>query len=695
MRILLCFLLAVSTGLAQDPIRGFPAADWKNQHDREKKAGASADPLRIKSYMERMSREPHHAGSPGSKAVADYALGLFREWGYDAKIEAFEALLPYPTKRSLELVGKYKAKLEEPGLAEDRDSSDAGQLPTYHAYSASGDVTAPLIYVNYGIPEDYEVLRKQGLDVKGKIVIARYGRSWRGTKPKVAQEHGAVGCIIYSDPRDDGYFQGDVYPKGPFRPPQGVQRGSVMDMPLYVGDPLSPGWASEPGSKRLSRESASTLMKIPVIPISYAEAQPLLESLGGAVVPEAWRGALPITYHFGPSDTPARLAVDFDWQTKPLYNVIARIAGDALPDEWIIYGNHHDAWVNGAQDPVSGAAALLETARSISELRKQGWTPQRTLIFALWDAEEFGLIGSTEWLEKHREELSRKALIYVNSDSNGKGKLGAGGSHVLEQFMREVLRDNLDPVSGKPLLETARARGTEEEKAFRLGPLGAGSDYVAFLHHAGIASLNLGFSGVDSGGVYHSIYDSFHWFTKFSDSDFVYGKSLAQVMSSMLLRLADSTVLPWEFGRVANVVKEYAGEIRKLAGKDASKLDFRAIEIEAGAIQESSKAYEVELARVISRTPAREQLRKLNAILAGAERALAPPEGLPGREWYKHQIYAPGLYTGYSAKTLPVIREAVEAARWNDAITGASAVARSLREFNSRIRAATRLLKSM
>jgi N-acetylated-alpha-linked acidic dipeptidase len=694
MKIFIVLILSASVAFADDPIRGFPASEWQAQREREKKAAAVADPVRIKGYIQRMSREPHHAGSADSKAVAEYALGLFREWGYDAKIEVFEALLPYPTHRSLELTGKYKAKLEEPKLDPDPDSGDAGQLPTYNAYSASGTVTAPLIYVNYGIPEDYDLLEKQGISVKGKIVIARYGKSWRGTKPKVAQEHGAIGCLIYSDPRDDGYFQGDVYPKGPFRPPQGAQRGSVMDMPLYVGDPLSPGWASEPGSKRLSRDEAQSLMKIPVIPISYGDAQPLLESMEGKVVPEPWRGALPLTYHFGPSSAPVRLSLDFDWKTRPIYNVIARMNGSRLPDEWVIYGNHHDAWVNGAHDPVSGAAALLESARSLSELRKQGWSPKRTIVFALWDAEEFGLIGSTEWVEKHAAELARKAVAYVNSDTNGKGKLGTGGSHGLEQFLREVARDNSDPVSGKSLLETARARGTEE-KEFRLGPLGAGSDYVAFLHHAGIPSLNLGFAGDDNGGVYHSIYDSYAWYSKFSDSDFVYGKTLAQVMSSILLRISEASILPSDYRGTAGAVKTYLEEIQKLAGKNESKLDFTAVKKELAGVEQSAAAYDSELRRVLAGSVADAAVQPVNAVLLQTERALTTEKGLPNREWYKHQLYAPGTYTGYSAKTLPVVREAVEAGRWQDANAGAAAVAQALRALNARLDEATRLLKGI
>jgi N-acetylated-alpha-linked acidic dipeptidase len=570
--------------------------------------------------MQRMSAEPHHAGSPGSKAVAEYALNLFQQWGLDARIETFEALLPYPTKRALELVKpvKYRATLKEPRIPEDSDSGDAHQLPTYNAYSGSGSVVAPLVYVNYGVPRDYEALKKQGIDPKGKIVIARYGESWRGTKPKVAYEHGAVGCLIYSDPSDDGYFKGDVYPKGPFRPWLGVQRGSVMDMPVYVGDPLSPGWASEEGSRRLSLSEAKTVMKIPVLPISYEDAKPLLENLGGPVAPEEWRGALPLTYHLGPGPATVRLEVDSDWETRPLYNVVATIRGSEFPEQWVVYGNHHDAWVNGARDPISGASSLLETARSLAELLKHGWRPKRTIIVALWDAEEFGLIGSTEWVEKHLRELDEKAVAYLNSDSNGKGWIRGGGSHTLEQFTREVLRDVPDPVTSKSLVEVARSHREQEAegdapKEFRLGPLGAGSDYVPFIHHVGIASLNLGISSESEGGIYHSIYDSFHWYTHFSDTDFVYAKALSQVMTTSLLRLASAPILPFEFGGFARTVKEYVEDIQKLAKKKSGRVDLEEVSAELERVRKSAAKYEKALARSMSRI-SKTRLRELHRV---------------------------------------------------------------------------------
>jgi N-acetylated-alpha-linked acidic dipeptidase len=687
-----------------DPgIRGFFGDNLRAQRALEQRARAMPDGTRIRAYMERMAGEPHIAGSPASKAVAEYLAALLKEWGLETRIEEFEALLPWPTARTLEMTApvRYRAKLQEQALREDPDSADKQQIPTYNAYAASGDVTAPLVYVNYGIPEDYEQLKALGIDVKGKVVIARYGRSWRGTKVKVAQENGALGCLIYSDPRDDGYFQGDIYPKGGFRPPQGVQRGSVLDMPLYPGDPLTPGWAAERGARKLARDEASTLMKIPALPISYGDAQPLLEKLAGPVAPEAWRGALPITYHVGPGPATVRLKVDFDWTVKPLYNVIATIPGSVWPDQWIIYGNHHDAWVNGAQDPASGAAALLETARVAAELMRGGWRPKRTIKFTLWDAEEFGLIGSTEWVEKHRRELAERAVAYLNSDSNGRGTIGLGGSPLLEKLIQEVLRDTRDPLSNEPLLARARPRigsaltpGREPPKPepdadLRLGPLGAGSDYVAFYHHTGISSVNAGFSG-GGGGVYHSIYDTLAWYSRFSDVDFQYGKALAQFMTTVLLRLADAPLLGFDFASAVPAMSRAARQVRELRGGDAVKLDELLAEL--GRLRDAAAKWEQRVSDGSWHRLNPQALERLNAEIYRAERALAPEAGLPGRTWYKHMFAAPGIYTGYSAKTLPTVREPVEAGRVEEANSAVGPLVAAVRNLRARVERATQML---
>ncbi|MBZ5606893.1 MAG: M28 family peptidase [Acidobacteriia bacterium] len=698
MKIILAVLASAALAAAQEPIRGFPESEWAAEHALEQKAIALPQAARQKTYLERMAKVPHHAGSAASASVAEYGLGLFKEFGLDAHIENYEALIPYPASRTLEMVSpvRFRAALKEPVISQDPYTSDATQLPTYNAYSGAGDITAPVIYVNYGVPEDYEYLAKQGIDVKGKIVIARYGKSWRGTKPKVAAEHGAVGCLIYSDPRDDGYFQGDVYPKGALRPPDGVQRGSVMDMPLYVGDPLSPGWASEPGSKRLSISEAKSLMTIPVMPISYADATPFLEHLGGPVAPESWRGALGFTYHIGPGPATAHFALSFDNSTRPLHDVIATIPGSTYPDQWVIYGNHHDGWVNGAHDPISGAASLLETARALAELRKQGWQPKRTIVLTLWDGEEFGLLGSTEWAEKHADELNRKAVVYINSDTNSKGAMGASGSHTLEIFMKEVMRDLKDPQNGKTLLEisqTRRDRGDApaEERlppGFHLGPLGAGSDYVVFIDHLGVASLNLGFGGPNLNGVYHSIYDDPRWFEEFGDPGFAYGAALSQVTTTTLLRLADAPVLPFEFGEFSATVRRYVDQIKKLSG---TKVDFEPVLAEIQKTETGAKAFEAALKTAVSQRDTA-LLAKANQELFETERGLMLAKGLPGRDWYRHSIYAPGMYTGYGAKTLPGIREAAEGARWEEANAEAKGVAQALEQLNQHLEQATRAL---
>lgn len=679
-----------------DPLRGFPAPAWPAERQLEQKAVSIPEARNIREYLSRMAAKPHVAGSPASREVAEYAAGLLRSWGLETEIERFDALLPYPTERVLELVSPqpFRAGLKEPVIAEDPDTSKPGQIPLYNAYSASGDVTAPLVYVNYGIPEDYKWLREHGIDVKGKIVIARYGQSWRGVKPKVAHEHGAVACIIYSDPRDDGYYNGDPYPKGPWRPAGSGQRGSVMDMSLYVGDPLTPGYASVEGARRLPLAEAAPLMKIPVLPISWEDAKPLLKSLAGPVAPPEWRGALPLTYHVGPGPGTVRVKLDFDWTVKPLYDVIATLPGQAFADQWIIYGNHHDAWVSGANDPVSGAASLLETARALAALHRGGWRPKRTIKFALWDGEEFGLVGSTEWVEKHREELNRNAVAYLNSDSNSRGTLGVSGSPELEVFFSEVMRDVPDPDdSSKSVLSTTRST-SKETREFHLGTLGSGSDYVAFVHHLGIAGLNLGFGGAGAGGVYHSAYDDVMWYTKFADPDFRHGKALSAVMATSLLRLADAPLAPFEFNRFAAVAGGYLAELDKLAADHKGALNLKVTKAELERLQAAATNYEAAFSSAVEKAGghAPAELNEVNRTLYTASRALMLPEGLPGRPWYKNQMCAPGQYTGYGAKTLPGIREAVEADRWDEANAQAGQVAKALRALTAKVQEATAAL---
>ncbi|HWE49862.1 MAG TPA: M28 family metallopeptidase [Bryobacteraceae bacterium] len=683
---------------ASDSMRGFDFPQQIDEQKWEEKARAIPDAARIGETIKRLSSQPHLAGTPQSKQTAEAILNRLRGYGLNANIEQFEAMLPVPVTRELEMIAPsaQRFKLEEGPVSGDPGASDAGMVPPYNAYSGSGDVTAQVVYVNYGLPSDYLALRDRGIDVKGKIVLARYGRSFRGTKPKVAAEHGAVGCLIYSDPRDDGYYQGDVYPKGPWRPSDGVQRGSVLDLTLYSGDPLSPGWASEPGSKRLPLSQAATVMTIPVLPISYGDAMPLLSHLGGPVVPESWRGALPITYHMGPGGTTVHLKVAMDNSTRPLYDVVATIPGSEFPDEWVVEGNHHDAWVHGASDPLSGAAPLLETARTLAEMGRAGWKPRRTIRLAFWDGEEFGLIGSTEWMEKHADELNEKLVAYINGDSSGKGRLNIGGSHSLESFMQEVTRDVNDPVSGRPLINSMLTNGNE----FRLDPLGSGSDYTPFLQHLGIATLDIRFGGNDA-GVYHSDYDDFNWYSHFSDTNFAYGRALSQVQTTTLMRMADASVLPFEFGRLAWTVSRYVDEIEALPNQpdwirprqtylSTVKNEITRMHQEAA---ELNQAYLRALPELSSTPPAK--LAALNKILFHTERQLTIDPGLPGRPWFTHRLYAPGKYTGYEAKTMPGVREAVEAGNTREAIEQADQVSRVLRELNDHLEQAQKLLEGM
>jgi N-acetylated-alpha-linked acidic dipeptidase len=702
---------------ADEPLYGFSPATSKTQCAWEKTFRAIPSPQIMRDTMRRLSARPHHVGSPFDKDNAEWILARFKSWGLDAHIEQYDVLFPTPKTRVVELVEptRYVAKLREPAVAGDPTSDQQSeQLPSYNAYSLDGDVTAPLVYVNYGTPKDYETLDRLGVSVKGAVVIARYGGAWRGIKPKVAAEHGAVGCIIYSDPHEDGYFNGDVFPKGPTRNEDGVQRGSVADMPLYPGDPLTPGVAARGDVKRLPIKDAPTITRIPVLPISYGDAKPLLAELTGPVAPREFRGALPITYHVGPGAAKVHLKVESNWDIKPIRDIIARIPGAQSPDQWIIRGNHHDAWVNGAEDPLSGQVALLEEARALSELLKQGWKPRRTIIFCAWDGEEPGLLGSTEWCEDHADDLVAHAALYLNSDSNGRGFLRAEGSHSLEKLVNGVARDVIDPEKNIPVASRLKARLLTSGDAevikevrtrpdLRIGPLGSGSDYTAFIDHLGVASLNLGFYGEDEGGVYHSVYDDFYWYTHFSDTDFVYGKALAQTAGTILMRFADADVLPYDFVGFADTMHRYVTEVKKLLSDkqeeirdrneaidqhlyDAASdprhpllpppkqavppfLSFAPLENALSRLDGSARRYSKAIQAFARKKGGAdgEQLAALNARLVQLERRLTSPGGLPRRPWFKHLIYAPGFYTGYGAKTLPGIREGIETNRYEEA----------------------------
>jgi N-acetylated-alpha-linked acidic dipeptidase len=731
-------LLARVAITADKPLLGFTPEGSAAQRALETRFDSQLQAENLRGWMKRLSARPHAVGSPYGRDNAEFLAARFRTWGYDTRLEQFDVLFPTPKTRLLEMTAptRVTARIAEPALKEDATSGQTSeQLPTYNGYSVDGDVEGLLVYANYGVPKDYETLERHGIDVKGKIVITRYGGSWRGIKPKVAAEHGAVGCLIYSDPRDDGYFQGDVYPKGAWRNENGAQRGSVADMPLFSGDPLTPGVAATKDAKRLDRKDAPTITKIPVMPISYADALPMLRALEGPVAPEEWRGALPITYHIGAGPAKVHLKLEFDWKLVPALDVIAVMKGAERPDEWVLRGNHHDAWVNGAEDPLSGAVALMEEARVVGALAAAGSRPKRTIVYALWDGEEEGLLGSTEWVEAHADELAAKAVAYVNSDGNARGFLYAGGSASLEPFVNEIARDVTDPETKVSVHERARAyaqvkgrpevaKDVRERGELRLEALGSGSDFTPFLQHLGVAALNIGFGGEDGGGSYHSIYDSFDHYTRFLDPTFEYGVTLAKVGGRTVLRLANADVLPFDPSPVAETVAGYAAEVQKLADdlrssteEENRRVRDRIYELAANptvpfvapkakeavpfvnfaplqnAVARLSKsAADYKSKAMLPPESLKPEVRaELNTAILGLERALTRTEGLPGRPWFKHQVYAPGLYTGYGVKTLPAIREALELRQWNQATEQVVVVARTLDGFSAELERLTKV----
>ena len=737
--LILLFSVTLSAASGQTKtIMGFTKASAEAQLKAEEKFDSYLQATNLDQWMKHLSARPHHLGSAYGKQSAEYIRDLFKSWGYDASIETYKVLFPTPKIRLLELISpiKFKAKLTEPGLKEDASSTQIKeQLPTYNAWSADGDVTGELVFVNYGIPDDYDQLERMGIDVKGKIVIAKYGGSWRGIKPKVAQEHGAIGCLIYSDPEGDGYFQGDVYPKGAYRNRDGVQRGSVMDLPVYPGDPITPGIGATIDAKRIDRKEALNLLKIPVQPISYADAQPLLAALGGPVAPEKWRGGLPITYHVGPGAAKVHLKLSFDWKMVDCHNVIAKLKGSELPDEWVVRGNHHDAWVNGANDPVSGMVALLEEARAVSELMKTGWKPKRTLVYCAWDGEEPALIGSTEWVEHHAGELEEKAVAYINSDGNARGFLNVGGSHTLEGMMGEVSRDVIDPETGITVLERSRSlkavnaatpkarKAILDKKTLTLEALGSGSDYSPFFQHLGIPSLNLGYGGEDGGGEYHSIYDSYDHYIRFKDPKFSYGITLVKTAGRITLRLANAEVLPFDFKSFHSTVNNYLTEVMNVLDnmREATEIENQMIEeknytyasdptlkyippvqkdavpyLNFSTLQNAMSVLEKASATFADLSVANPEpnanVNRLNKILYQAEQKLMTESGLPGRPWYRHTIYAPGYYTGYGVKTLPGIREAIEQRRWTEAQEQIEIVAKAIENYSHEVVEASKLV---
>jgi N-acetylated-alpha-linked acidic dipeptidase len=745
----LCSCLALSLPAQTAPtasvLEGYTPQASAAEQTWEEKFRSLPSPENLRSDMEHLTARPHAVGSPFDKENAEWIESKFRDWGFDTHIETFYVLFPTPKDRKLELIEpqKFTAKLAEPPIAVDPTSNQQSeQLPTYNAYSIDGDVTGPLVYVNYGSREDYDELERMGVSVKGAIVIARYGQNWRGIKPKVAAEHGAIGCIIYSDPQQDGYSDADTYPAGGGRTQDSVQRGGVNDT-NFPGDPLTPGIPATKDAKRLALKDSPIITKIPVLPISYGDAQPLLSALGGQVVPAAWRGGLPITYHVGPGSSKVHLRMFSNWDIKPIYDVIAKIAGEQAPDEWVIRGNHHDAWVNGAEDPISGMVAELEEARSLGELRKQGWKPRRTILYCAWDAEEPGLLGSTEWVEQHAAELNDHAVLYVNTDDSDRGFLSVDGAHSVEHLINEITRQVPDPETKVTVWERSRlqalskADSAERRAVLRTRPdtsieaPGDGSDFAPFIDYLAIPSLDLSFGGEGGGSSYHSIYDDFYYYTHFSDTNFQYGKALSQIGGSAVMRMADAELLPYQFTAVAETIAGYVKELKTELSKTQETIKERNLQLDEGVFQAISDPrqpgfpprreaeppflnfapldngvasltraaahYQAALAAAQARGLALDDagLQAVNHLLLLVERTNLRPEGLPGRPWYKNQIYAPGAYTGYGVKTLAGVREAMDAHQWGIAEQESPIIGNVLEAESRAIDAAADLLASV
>ena len=730
-------LTLTSAALAEPPrLLGFSVEGAAAERSLEARFDANLSAKAIGQRLKLMAAWPNQVGSPHDKANAEYTLQQFKAWGWDAHIETFSVLYPTPRTELLELLGRtpYRARLTEPPIPGDATTyRQAGGLPAWLIYGADGDVTAPLVYVNYGMPADYETLRRMGVSVRGKIVIARYGEGWRGLKPKLAYEHGAIGCIIYSDPADDGFATNDAYPKGPARPAAGIQRGSVADWPMETGDPLTPGYGATAGASRIPLAAAKTLQRIPAIPISWGEAIHFLSPLGGPVAPEAWRGALPITYHLGGNGPAVRLKVEANWDRKPAYDVIAVMKGASAPDQWVIRGNHRDGWVFGAQDPLAGQTALMEEAKAIGALARTGWRPARTIVYASWDGEEPDLLGSTEWAETHDRELQSKAVVYINSDTNDRGFLFAGASYSLRTLIEQAAEDVADPQTGASVLEraidsrrvAALDAGSDKEPpaTLSIGDLGTGSDFTPFVQHLGIASVDIGFGGEgQSGGVYHSAYDTFEHFVRFGDPGFAYGVALAKTAGRMVLRMADAEVLPFSFTNLATRVAKQEAELKRLVATRKAHalatnrlldehaftiaadptqthvpperenappdLDFSAMDAAVARLKAAASAYDAAQERPVTPSNA----SQTNLLLQQVEPSLLDPAGLPGRPWYRHLLYAPGVLTGYGAKSLPGVREAIEAGRWSEAQSFIVRTARVLDGASAKIEEARRAL---
>lgn len=730
------------TANAADKIRGFTLENSDKQYALEKAFDAQINVQNMDDWMKYMTSRPHATGQPFDKEVADFIAAKYKDWGYDTEVVQYNILMPTPKIRLLEMIEptKFTASLDEDAVDGDPTSDQDDRLPVYHSYSPDGDVTAEVVFVNQGLRADYEDLARRGVDVKGKIILAKYGGSWRGIKPKMAEEFGAIGALIYSDPEDDGYGKGDMYPKGAWKHESGAQRGSIMDLPTRPGDPLTPYVGATADAERIDLKDVEIFVGIPTLPISYKDALPILKALTGPVAPLRWRGALPITYHMGPGPAKLHLKLEFNWDVVPTYNIIAKMKGSEFPDQWVMRGNHHDAWVHGAADPISGLVVQMEEARILSEMAKDGWQPKRTIVFASWGSEEQGLIGSVEYVEDNAKELSEKLVAYINTDGNGAGFLGAGGSHTLESFFDQIAHDVKDPIQGMSAAKRVQSRNlmsnnptaqsrAEKSSHYYLSALGSGSDYSGFFQHLGIASMNIGYGGEYGGGSYHTNYDSYHYYTTFRDPGLHYTKALGKVTGRVLTRLANADVLPFQMGNMARTVSEYADEMVTAMENTRKEVDRHNMLVNDGHFKAAANVREAfvvpelkEEVPYINLSPmqnsvdrlkaasdafdnaykamaengfslSKNNVNKLDKLMYQVEAKLIRKEGLPRRPWYRHHVYAPGYYTGYGVKTLPGVREAIEEYKWQETQEQMAKLAEVLNAYAEQLDQATALMK--
>jgi N-acetylated-alpha-linked acidic dipeptidase len=674
------FSVVISSGTeGSGGIRGFQPARVEGERALEQKLRDVPDTAHAESNLRHLTSEPHMAGTEASHRVAQWLQDQYRSFGFDAEIVSYSVWLSQPREVKLELTAPESKPLATPEqhYEMDKDTFDSRAVAGFNAYSPSADITAPVVYVNYGVPEDYRELESRGISVEGKIVIARYGHSYRGIKTKLAEEHKAVGLIIFSDPQDDGYVAGDPFPRGPWRPMSGIQRGSVLYTQLYPGDPLTPGVAATSDAKRLAPADAVNVSHIPTLPINAQDAAVILQNLGGPQVPKGWQGGLPFTYHLGPGDAVAHIKLVMDYQQRPIYDVIAKLRGTD-DGQWVVMGNHHDAWVFGAADPSSGTAVMLETARALGELVRNGWKPRRTIVMCEWDGEEPGLIGSTEWVEGNLAELQAKAVAYINTDVGVIGpNFNASATPSVKELVRDATREVQNPRSTtkRSVYDDWRERASHgkdetsgtarpEPKSETLGEvplsaLGAGSDFCPFLDHAGIPSMDMGFGG--DYGVYHALYDDFYWMKHFGDPTFVYHAALARIIGTIALRLDEADVLPYDFTAYASEIARSAADLAARAAQTGGDVAGTKAVSDASSQLSVAAAHAMQALQSLSAAPldpAKEA--ELNRSLAAVEQSLLSPEGLSGRPWYKHTIYAPGIHAGYAAEIFPGPSEALE-----------------------------------